>query len=110
MLLHARLATELIAGVSADDLVADHRTRLAVERALEVLGEAAGKVPAEVKSRYGDLPWSRMVAVRNRLAHGYFTVDHAVLHRIAAELLPPLLPRLAEVAALEGADQPPATG
>jgi uncharacterized protein with HEPN domain len=46
MLVYARLATELVVGIAAEDLAGDHRTRLAVERALEVLGEAAGKVPA----------------------------------------------------------------
>jgi uncharacterized protein with HEPN domain len=46
-----------------------------------------------------------MIALRHRLAHGYFAVDYAILHRIASELLPPLLPRLAEVIAAEGADR-----
>ena len=105
MLVHARLATELVAGIAVADLAEDHRSRLAVERALEILGEAAGKVPATTRERYPDLPWSRMIALRHRLAHGYFGVDHAILHRIASELLPPLLPRLAEVVAWEGADR-----
>jgi uncharacterized protein with HEPN domain len=47
-----------------------------------------------------------MAAVRNRLAHAYFGTDHAVLHRIASELLPAMLPRPREIAAQEGADRP----
>ena len=104
-LVHARLATELVAGIAATDQAEDHRTRLAVERAIEVLGEAADKVPATTREKYPDLPWRRMIALRHRLAHGYFAIDHAILHRIASELLPPLLPRLAEVVAWEGADR-----
>lgn len=105
MLVHARLATELVAGIAAEDLAGDHRTRLAVERALEVQGEAADKVPATTREMYPDLPWSRMIALRHRPAHGYFAVDYAILHRVASQLLPSLLPRLAEVVTLEGADR-----
>jgi uncharacterized protein with HEPN domain len=58
-----------------------------------------------VRARYPDLAWAQMTAVRNRLAHAYFGTDHAVLHRIASELLPAMLPRLHEIAAQEGADR-----
>ena len=67
-------------------------------------------MPEAVRAKYPALPWTRMTALRNRLAHAYFAVDHAVLHRVAAEFLPPLLPRLREIVDLEGADRPPGMG
>ena len=106
MLTYAAIAVELVEGMSAKELLRDTRTRLALERSLEILGEAAGKVPEAVRARYPDLAWAQMAAVRNRLAHAYFGTDHAVLHRIASELLPAMLPRPREIAAQDGADRP----
>ena len=102
MVAYAEAAVTLVAGMSAGAVEADVRTRLALERAIEILGEAAGKVPAEARDRYPDLPWAQMVGLRNRLAHGYFSVDPAVLHKVASEILPSLLTRLREVSGLEG--------
>ena len=107
MLAHAEIAVELVVGLSAEDLRRDVRTRLALERALEIVGEAAGKVPNTVRARHADLAWTQMGALRNRLAHAYFGIDHALLHRIAGELLPPMLARLREIIREEGADRPP---
>lgn len=101
MVAYAETAVALVAEVSAGAVTADVRTRLALERAIEILGEAAGKVPAEARDRYPDLPWAQMIGLRNRLAHGYFSVDPDVLYKIASELLPSLLPRLREVGVLE---------
>jgi uncharacterized protein with HEPN domain len=56
MLTRASLAVELVRGVAPSDLSTDHRTRLAVERALEILGEAAGKVPEAVRANCPALP------------------------------------------------------
>jgi uncharacterized protein with HEPN domain len=107
MLVHAAAAVELVRGKSVHELKLDWRTKLALERALEVLGEAAGKVPGSVKAKYPDLAWRQMTALRNRLAHGYFSIDFEVLYRIAVEILPEQMPRLREIVTLEGADRPP---
>jgi uncharacterized protein with HEPN domain len=106
MLAYAAIAVELVEGARAEDLLRDIRTWLALERSLEILGEAAGKIPESVRARYPDLAWAQMTALRKRLAHAYFGTDHAVLHRIASELLPPMLPHLHEMVAQEGADRP----
>lgn len=102
--------SEIAASLAADaeDLdPSDIKLVLALERALEIVGEAAGKVPKEVRSRYPDIPWQAMIGARNRLAHGYFGLDHALLWRTVREVIPGLLPRLQDVASLEGADRRP---
>jgi uncharacterized protein with HEPN domain len=103
---YAETAVQLVDRLTAESVISDVRTRLALERALEIVGEAAGKVPDAVRDRYPDVPWAQMSGLRNRLAHAYFGIDHVLLHRVASELLPPLLPRLRDVAALEGAGGP----
>ncbi len=54
----------------------------AILRNLELLGEAANRVPIEVQSLAPELPWRTLVAVRNRLAHAYLTIEPDVVDRI----------------------------
>ncbi len=103
---HAEIAASIVADLEADALAADLVRRLALERALEIVGEAAGKLPAEMRSRYPDVRWQAMIGARHRLAHGYFALDHALLWRTAREVVPAMLPRLREIARLEGASGP----
>ena len=69
---------------------------LAVERAVEVVGEAAGRIDKAERARLPDLPWRDVTGLRHVLAHGYAGVDHARLYRVVREDLPPL------IASLEG--------
>ncbi|BDG29867.1 DUF86 domain-containing protein [Thermus thermophilus] len=69
----------------------------AVIRQLEIIGEAAKNLPEEVKGRHSQIPWSLMARMRDRLAHGYWTVDPEILWGVIQEELPSLKPRLAEI-------------
>ena len=81
--------------------------RLALERALEVIGEASSKIPVAVRRRYPEIPWPQMSALRHRLAHGYFSIDAERLTRIVQEELPMTLDRLRAAARAEGTNAPP---
>lgn len=59
-----------------------------VVRNLEVIGEAAKKVPLAVQEYYPKLPWSQMYRMRNRISHEYFGLDLATIWRVATEHLP----------------------
>lgn len=59
-------------------------------RNLELIGEAATHVPAEVRATAGDVPWRMVIAVRNRLIHGYLGVDDDTLWSIVHDDLTPL--------------------
>jgi uncharacterized protein with HEPN domain len=96
---YAETAVRLVEGTTLEDLAADERTSLALERAIEILGEAASRIPPEWRARHPDPPWREMIGTRHRLAHGYFATELFILHEIATLLLPPLLPRLRELAA-----------
>lgn len=103
---YAETAVRLVGSLTLDELQADERTSLALERAIEILGEAASKVPQELRDQLSDLPWREMIGTRNRLAHGYFATELFILHEIATVLLPALLPRLRGLA--DDARHPPA--
>lgn len=53
-----------------------------------MLGEAAGQLSAEVKDKFPDMPWQQPIRLRNRIVHGYWSIDLEVLHTTATEQLP----------------------
>jgi uncharacterized protein with HEPN domain len=91
MLEYSREATRLVAGRSRRDLDADRVLNLALVRLLEIVGEAAAKVTPEARARYPVIPWAGIVGLRNRLIHGYDSVDFDVLWRIVESDLPSLV-------------------
>lgn len=59
-------------GMTFEDFVGDKRTRHAVIRNLEVVGEAVKNLPEELKRAHPDVNWRAMAAMRDRLIHAYF--------------------------------------
>ncbi len=68
---------------SQSDIVLD-----AVIRNLEIIGEAAKKIPFEVQEKYPEMPWSKMYSLRNLIAHEYFAVDIELVWELAKNRLP----------------------
>lgn len=57
---------------------------------LQLMGEAVGRLPNEIKEAYPQVPWTLIKGVRNRLIHAYFGTDLMVVWRIIQEELPSL--------------------
>jgi uncharacterized protein with HEPN domain len=74
------------------DLDTDQMLVFAVARAIEILGEAASKVSQELRASMPVVPWADIVAMRNRLIHAYFDIDHDILWNTATKDVPDLLP------------------
>lgn len=79
---------------SHDDLTKDRVLNLALTRLLEVLGEAATRVPEEIRKKYPELPWQQIIGLRNRLIHAYDQVDLEILWEIVSQDLPLLSKQL----------------
>jgi uncharacterized protein with HEPN domain len=78
------------AGMTLADFQADDRTIDAVLRNFEVIGEAAGHVPPHVAASYPDIPWAKMRALRNIVAHAYFGVNLPIIWETIVRRLPEL--------------------
>ena len=87
----ARRAQELCVGKTLPELVADWRSALAFERVLEVLGEAAKRLPLELRERYPGVPWKLVAGMRDRVSHGYDAVDYQTLWDAVQQDVPSLL-------------------
>lgn len=77
-------------GLDRASFAADAMRYDATLRNLELIGEAAAHVPAEVRLAAPDVPWRMVIAVRNRLIHGYLGIDDDTLWSIVRDDLRPL--------------------
>jgi uncharacterized protein with HEPN domain len=94
MLDAAKAIKEFIAGRSYQDYLCDRMFRGAVERHLEIIGEAAGKVSKVFRDAHPEIPWRAIVGQRNVLAHEYDEVRHEALWGIATRRIPELIAAL----------------
>ena len=97
MLKHAREALELLGDSSRDDLARDRVRQLALTRLVEIVGEAANRVPTPTRQLHPSIPWAQIIAMRNRLIHGYDVVEYDLLWDTVTHDLPPLIAALREV-------------
>jgi uncharacterized protein with HEPN domain len=94
---YAREALELIKGKGRSNLDSERLLELALVRLLEMVGEAANRVSPEYQSLHPLIPWSQIIGLRNRLIHGYDTVDKDILWHILERDLPILTKELEKI-------------
>ncbi len=78
-------------GRRREDLDNDEMLAFALVHALQIVGEAAGKVSAETRSQRPAIPWATLIGMRHRLVHAYFDVNLDILWTTAVEAAPALL-------------------
>ena len=81
---------DFVEGMAFEQFEKDRKTLNAVVRSIEIIGEAAKNVPASVREKYGELPWKKMIGMRNKVIHGYFGVNVKTLWNTVKDDLPPL--------------------
>ena len=73
-----------------DDFLIDEKTKDAVIRNFEIIGEAASRLSSEYKKSNKEVPWHQLKGYRNRLIHEYFGVDYEIVYDIIQNDLPTL--------------------
>ncbi len=97
MLIHAREAVALSSQKSLKDLESDRVFQLAMQKLVEIVGEAANRVSQETQQGHPGIPWPEIIGTRNRLTHGYDDVNLDILWEIVETDLPPLIQQLEEI-------------
>ena len=88
---------QFIHGRSRADLDSDRMLLFALVRAVEIVGEAAGRVSPEGRAQAPELPWAEAIGMRNRLVHAYFDVNRNILWSTVADALPALRAQLQSI-------------
>ena len=97
MVVSCRDVTEFTEEVSFIQFDRDKMRRLATERQLEILGEAANHVSQETQNKLADIDWPRIIGLRNKLAHDYGEVLAERVWQIATGSVPDLLTMLLSI-------------
>ena len=92
-------------GVDLARFVDDERTFDAVVRNLEIIGEAAKRIPAEVQASYPDVEWRSIAGLRDIVAHEYFGIDEDILWDIIEHQVPDLLTHVRQILKHEGFEE-----
>ncbi len=88
---------QFTAGMDYSGYSNDVKTKSAVERNLEIIGEAANRLPNTLWLKYPEIEWRRIVSLRNRLIHGYFETNDEIIWDVINNFLPPLKERLTKI-------------
>ncbi len=71
--------------------MADWQATAALERFLEIVGEAVKRLPPKLRDRYPQVPWKEIAGTRDRLSQGYDVIEHEVLWDAVQNDVPVLL-------------------
>lgn len=102
MLENALKARQLSEKLKRQDLDEDWVRTLALVRLFEVIGEAANRIPVQEQEEHPEIPWAEIIGLRNRLIHGYDSIDLDILWEILSQDLPPLVDKLQVIISTSG--------
>jgi len=91
---------EDFAGVMTyEEMILDRKTSYAVARCLEIIGEAANRLPKTLCKKYPEVPWPKIISMRNIIVHDYSAIDYLTVWQTLKESLPELKPQIQKILA-----------
>jgi len=97
MLVYPEEAIELLGETSAVELADERTLRLALERLVGIVGEAARRVSPATQQRHPEIPWAEIIGMRNRVVHGYDAIDLSRMWDTVKYEMPPLVEQLVAI-------------
>jgi uncharacterized protein with HEPN domain len=89
-------------GLTYEQFLEDEKTVDAVIRNFEIIGEAANRLPEEIKEQFSDIDWHRIRGFRNRIVHDYMGIDYKIVWLIKEGFLPKLVEDIKAILPLIG--------
>ena len=97
MLDAAKEAQSFIQGRTHTELESNRMLALSLTKLIEIIGEAAANITKDGQEQMPQIPWPVIVAMRNRLIHGYFAIDFDRVWDTVTHDLPPLIIELEKI-------------
>jgi len=94
---YAKEAVSFAKGRTRAELDTDSMFALALERAIEIVGEAAKNISKATRLAHSAIPWQDITRTRDLFAHAYFKIDPEILWSIVTKNLPELIQELEEI-------------
>lgn len=93
----SRVAYSFLPHKQKEDLKKDIMLYSALIRQLEILGEAAANIERDFRENYPEIPWHKIIGMRNRLIHAYFDVDPEIVWVAVTVEIPKIIPLLESI-------------
>ena len=74
--------------ISEEIFFKDEKTQRAFARSIEIIGEAVKNISSDVIIKYKEVPWRNIAGMRDKLIHGYFSVDYEIVWDVAKNIIP----------------------
>ena len=97
MLDAARGIVASLEDLALEQYQADDNLRLATERRIEIIGEAAGRISQAMRHAHPEIPWRQIIAQRHILAHEYGEIDNELIWAVATTHVPQLITMLEDM-------------
>ena len=81
-------------GLGLDDFIKNEIVLDAVIRNFEIIGEAANRLPDDIKNIHEEIDWYRIIGFRNRIVHDYIGIDYEIVWNIMKNYLPELIEKI----------------
>jgi uncharacterized protein with HEPN domain len=91
---HAQEAIEMLGEAELEQLRDDRKLQLALVQLIEIVGEAASRIPEDVRQAHPSVPWQLAADMRNKLIHGYDVIEYEIVHDTVKDDLPALVRQL----------------
>lgn len=95
----AKEAVSFTKDKTRESLDSNRQLVLALVKDIEIIGEAAAHVTAERRVELPQIPWNKIIGMRNRLIHAYFEINLDILWKTLIEDIPPLISELEKIVA-----------
>ncbi|NIM17482.1 MAG: DUF86 domain-containing protein [Candidatus Aminicenantes bacterium] len=94
MLDAAQTAAQFTPGITIEEYLKDRKIQLAIERLLEIIGEAANRVSTDFQKNHPEIPWRKIVGQRNVITHEYGEIKQERIWTVVSTNIPELIEKL----------------